>query len=156
MAEQSADEESELLFKGRLMALISKWKEKSRKALEKPDDLAASLRSAAADARETATSLVEINSGANRREVAAVLEDRLKALEGKIESAQSNYQRLYQQRAQLGDLYKAASTADYKQRMRKFGFQMASAVGIATIILVTSYVAHRLGIPLPMMRPIGM
>jgi hypothetical protein len=54
----------------------------------------------------------------------------------------------------LLNLYKAASKADVDEKTRAFLLRMSTAIGIASIILLTSYLASKWGIKLPFRMPI--
>ena len=77
-----------------------------------------------------------------------------KRLIDKIQSSNAvgSYNRIAEEFYELIDLRKQEVWADFVERFRLLLFRVLTAVGIATVVLVTGYIANKLGIPLPLLR----
>lgn len=71
---------------------------------------------------------------------------------GSFNQTLKTYNALQQQLASMTDRRKQAVKADFLDRSRFLIFRMLTAIGIATVILATGYLAHKWGIPLPLLR----
>jgi len=60
------------------------------------------------------------------------------------------YSRLHRLASKLSDTENRLSKFDLKERIRFFTFRVLTAIGIAAVVLGTAFVAHNLGIPLPL------
>ena len=68
----------------------------------------------------------------------------------------ATYSRMYSEYTRIKVMQKNESNADYSERMRYLAFRLLTAIGIAAVILSTSYLANKWDIPLSFIRMAAM
>lgn len=94
----------------------------------------------------------EVRGGAEAKQVITALS--VDAVRRRLGAAdlESNYARLHADRELLLHSARVEDDADLREKFRFLAFRMLLAVGIATVVLLTGYLAKVLEIPLPMLR----